>query len=75
MSAINDIAFDAFGLLGIEKSENGQEKSYGYLLIPSRSHQKEKKLSTVPIESNIDITGSLVWKNYGIARLVQVILF
>lgn len=75
LSAINDIAFDAFDLLGIEKGENGQEKSYGHLLIPSRQHQKEKKLLTLPIESNIEMTAPLVWKNYGIARLVRLISF
>lgn len=75
LSAINDVAFDAFDLLGIEKGEHGQEKSYGHLLIPSRQHQKEKKPSMVPIESNIEMTAPLVWKNYGIARLVRLLSF
>lgn len=68
LSAINDVAFDAFDLLGIEKGENGQEKSYGHLLIPSRQLQKEKKPLAVPVESNIELAAPLVWKNFGIAR-------
>lgn len=69
LSAINDVAFDAFDLLGIEKGENGQEKSYGHLLIPSRHLQKEKKAPfSMPIESNIELTAPLALKNYGFAR-------
>ncbi|XP_031622316.1 CDK5 and ABL1 enzyme substrate 2 [Contarinia nasturtii] len=69
LSAINDIAFDAFDLLGIEKGENGQEKSYGYLLIPSRPQQKEKKNPFgMQIEPNLELTGPHVLKNYGMAR-------
>lgn len=69
LSAINDVAFDAFDLLGIEKGETGQEKSYGHLLIPSHHHHKEKKNPfAMPIETNIELSGALVMKNYGIAR-------
>lgn len=69
LSAINDVAFDAFDLLGIEKGENGQEKSYGYLLIPSRNHQKEKKNPFgMQFEPNMELTGPYSLKNYNAAR-------
>lgn len=71
MSAINDVAFDAFDLLGIEKGENGQEKSYGHLLVPSRSQHKEKKNPFgMQIEPNVELTGANIMKNT-IARYVQ----
>lgn len=70
LSAINDVAFDAFDafdLLGIEKAESGQEKSYGYLLVPSGQHYKEKKHPFgMQIDANMDLMGL---KNYNIARL------
>lgn len=69
LSAINDTAFDAFDLLGIEKGENGQEKSYGYLLIPSRLQHKEKKHPFgMQIESNLELFGSHALKHYAMPR-------
>lgn len=70
LSAINDVAFDPFDLLGIEKRETGQEKSYGHLLIPSTRHQQKEKKNpfAMHLDSNIELTGPHVLKNYGMAR-------
>lgn len=67
LSAINDVAFDAFDLLGIEKGESGQEKSYGHLLIPSR-HKEKKNPFAMQIESNIELMGPHAFKNSAFTR-------
>ncbi|XP_011141432.1 CDK5 and ABL1 enzyme substrate 2 isoform X2 [Harpegnathos saltator] len=44
LSSINDNV-DSFGSLGIEYAKDGQEISYGQLLVPSRQFQRDKKFN------------------------------
>ncbi|XP_050095724.1 CDK5 and ABL1 enzyme substrate 1-like [Anopheles aquasalis] len=70
LSSINDAPFDAFRLLGIERGgEAGQEVSYGYLLIPSRSYHREKKhTSEKGLKSAFEIPNFASLENHAAAR-------
>lgn len=67
---MNDIPFDPFDLLGIEKEENGQEISYRHLLVPSRQYSKDcKKITAVTnSDNNMELANIQAFKNYGVAR-------
>lgn len=55
LSSINDIAIDAFDLLGVERGENGQEMSYGKLLIPTKIIPRDHLKKIYDSDGNFDI--------------------
>ncbi|XP_058830842.1 CDK5 and ABL1 enzyme substrate 2 isoform X2 [Topomyia yanbarensis] len=68
LSSLNDLPFDAFRLLGIERGgEPGQEVSYGHLLIPSRQYHREKKHEKAA-RSGFEITNFASLENHAAAR-------
>ncbi|XP_078044179.1 CDK5 and ABL1 enzyme substrate 2 isoform X2 [Augochlora pura] len=69
LSAIND-NIDPFGLLGIERAKDGQEISYGQLLVPSRQFQKDKKLHFGDNEA-IELTHVMPTKHPMVSRCLS----
>ncbi|XP_066597454.1 CDK5 and ABL1 enzyme substrate 2 isoform X2 [Prorops nasuta] len=69
LSAIND-NIDPFGLLGIERAKDGQEISYGQLLIPSRQFQKDRKLQNYDNEA-IELMHVMPNKHHTVARCLS----
>lgn len=69
LSAIND-NLDTYGLLGIERAKDGQEISYGQLLIPSRQFVKEKKVLSNN-ENDVVDSGFPVQKHHLVSRYLS----
>ncbi|XP_043467789.1 CDK5 and ABL1 enzyme substrate 2 [Leptopilina heterotoma] len=69
LSAIND-NLDTYGLLGIERAKDGQEISYGQLLIPSRQFVKEKKVLSSN-ENDVVDSGFPVQKHHLVSRYLS----
>ncbi|XP_071645626.1 uncharacterized protein [Temnothorax longispinosus] len=66
LSAIND-SIDPFRLLGIEHAKDGQEISYGQLLVPSRQFLKDKKLNLIENEP-MELTHFIPNKHHVVQR-------
>ncbi|XP_043274509.1 CDK5 and ABL1 enzyme substrate 2 isoform X2 [Venturia canescens] len=69
LSAIND-NLDPFGLLGVERAKDGQEISYGQLLVPSRQFQKDRKLPIGDTEA-IDFMHVVPNKHHVVSRCLS----
>ncbi|KAK0083245.1 hypothetical protein PV325_009105 [Microctonus aethiopoides] len=69
LSAIND-NLDPFGLLGIEHAKDGQEISYGKLLVPSRQFQRERKLHMSDSET-IEFSHPSLKQHHVVSRCVS----
>ncbi|XP_071563211.1 CDK5 and ABL1 enzyme substrate 2 isoform X2 [Temnothorax nylanderi] len=69
LSAIND-SIDPFRLLGIEHAKDGQEISYGQLLVPSRQFLKDKKLNLIENEP-MELTHFIPNKHHVVQRCLS----
>ncbi|XP_011302273.1 CDK5 and ABL1 enzyme substrate 2 isoform X3 [Fopius arisanus] len=69
LSAIND-NLDPFGLLGIEHGKDGQEISYGQLLVPSRQFQRDKRLHLSDSEA-IELSQVMTNKHHVVSRCLS----
>ncbi|XP_077281682.1 CDK5 and ABL1 enzyme substrate 2 isoform X2 [Temnothorax americanus] len=69
LSAIND-SIDPFRLLGIEHAKDGQEISYGQLLVPSRQFLKDKKMNLIENEP-MELTHFIPNKHHVVQRCLS----
>ncbi|XP_018370537.1 PREDICTED: CDK5 and ABL1 enzyme substrate 2 isoform X1 [Trachymyrmex cornetzi] len=67
LSAIND-SIDPFRLLGIEHAKDGQEISYGQLLVPSRQFQRDKKMMNLNENEPMELTHFIPNKHHVVQR-------
>ncbi|XP_018047344.1 PREDICTED: CDK5 and ABL1 enzyme substrate 2 isoform X1 [Atta colombica] len=70
LSAIND-SIDPFRLLGIEHAKDGQEISYGQLLVPSRQFQRDKKMMNLNENEPMELTHFIPNKHHVVQRCLS----
>lgn len=70
LSAIND-SIDPFRLLGIEHAKDGQEISYGQLLVPSRQFQRDKKMMNLNENEPMEFTHFVPNKHHVVQRCLS----
>ncbi|XP_011061438.1 PREDICTED: CDK5 and ABL1 enzyme substrate 2 isoform X2 [Acromyrmex echinatior] len=70
LSAIND-SIDPFRLLGIEHAKDGQEISYGQLLVPSRQFQRDKKMMNLNENEPMELAHFIPNKHHVVQRCLS----